>query len=83
MGYLKEKDFGSMRKWVAENSDNDQTLVFRKIYDALTEYLPPKSIPQAVLILGDYQYKAAFVADPEINMVAFMTELMMNCEFKA
>lgn len=83
MGYLRDKDFGAMRKWVAENSDNDQTLVFRKIYDALAEYLAPKSIPQAVLILGDYQYKAAFVADPEINMVAFMTELMMNCEFKS
>jgi DNA polymerase III delta prime subunit len=79
--FVKEKDFGAIRKWVASN-DVDATTFFRKLYDNLYEVLKPQSIPQAVLILADYQYKQAFVADQEINTVACLTELMVNCEFK-
>jgi DNA polymerase III delta prime subunit len=78
---LKEKDFTSVRKWVAENSDADTTELFRKVYDKSTEFIDSKSIPQLVLILADYQYKAAFVADTEINTTACLTEIMANCEF--
>jgi DNA polymerase III delta prime subunit len=74
------KDFGAIRKWVGSN-DIDSNTLFRKIYDSMYEVLKPHSIPQAVLILADYQYKAAFVADQEINTVACLTELMVNCEF--
>jgi DNA polymerase III delta prime subunit len=79
--YIKEKDFGAIRKWVASN-DIDATTFYRKLYDNLYEVLKPQSIPQAVLILADYQYKGAFVADQEINTVACLVELMVNCEFK-
>jgi DNA polymerase III delta prime subunit len=79
--FLKEKDFGSLRKWVAIN-DVDPTTLYRKLYDALYEVLQPQSIPQAVIILADYQYKQAFVADQEINTVACLTELMVSVEFK-
>ena len=79
--FLKEKDFGSLRKWVATN-DIDATTLYRKIYDGMYDVLMPQSIPQAVIILADYQYKQAFVADPEINTVACLTELMVGCEFK-
>jgi DNA polymerase III delta prime subunit len=78
--YISSKDFGAIRKWVASNEIDSNTL-FRKLYDNLYETLKPQSIPQAVLILADYQYKAAFVADQEINTVACLTELMVNCEF--
>lgn len=80
--YLKSKDFTSVRRWVVDNIHNDQTLIFRKIYDNLYDKMQPQSIPGAVLILADYQYKAAFVADPEINLTACMTTLMMECDFK-
>jgi hypothetical protein len=79
--YVKDKDFGAIRKWVASN-DIDSSVFFRKLYDNLYEVLKPQSIPQAVLILADYQYKQAFVADQEINTVACLTELMVGCEFK-
>ena len=79
--YIKEKDFGAIRKWVASN-DIDATVFFRKLYDNLYDVLKPQSIPQAVIILADYQYKQAFVADAEINTVACLTELMVACEFK-
>ena len=79
--FIKEKDFGSIRKWVATNI-MDPTTLYRKLYDGLYELLKPQSIPQAVIILADYQYKQAFVADPEINTVACLTELMVSCEFK-
>jgi len=78
---VKEKDFGSTRKWVALNLDNDPVRIYRKIYDALYEFLKPNSIPQAVLILAKYQYQAAFCADQEINLVACLTEFMIECEF--
>lgn len=79
--FLKEKDFSSMRKWVGQNSDMDHAKLYRRIYEGLYEYLKPQSIPQAVIILGEYQYKAAFVADLEINTVACLTMIMMECEF--
>jgi DNA polymerase III delta prime subunit len=79
--YIAAKDFGAIRKWVATSGVDANTL-FSHIYAALYYSLKPQSIPQAVLILADYQYKAAFVADQEINTVACLTELMVNCEFK-
>ena len=78
---LKEKDFGAIRKWVASN-DVDPATLYRKIYDSLYDLLQPQSIPQAVIILADYQYKQAFVADTQINTVACLTELMVSLEFK-
>jgi DNA polymerase III delta prime subunit len=79
---LKEKDFTAMRKWVAENLDNEPTVLFRRIFDGCNEYLNANSVPQMILFLGEYQYKSAFVADQEINFVAFLTEVMASCEFK-
>jgi len=79
---LKQKDFATMRKWVVENLDNDPATFFRSVFDSMNEYVQAQSVPQLVLLLGDYQYKAAFVADQEINMVAFLTEVMAACEFK-
>ena len=78
--FIREKDFGSIRKWVATN-DVDSNVLYRKLYDSMYDVMKPQSIPQAVLILADYQYKAAFVADQEINTVACLTEIMVNCEF--
>jgi DNA polymerase III delta prime subunit len=79
--HLKEKDFTSMRKWVANNSDVESTELYRQIYDTCTNFMPTSAIPQLVLTLADYQYKAAFVADHEINTTACLTEIMINCEF--
>ena len=81
MSALREKNFQNMRKWVTNNADNDPASVYRKIYDKLYEVLAKSSIPQAVLIIADYQYKSAFVADQEINLVACLIELMAECEF--
>ena len=80
--FLKEKEFGNLRKWVANNLDNDPTRIYRKIYDTLYERLEPASVPQLVLIIADYQYKSAFVSDHEINLLACMTEIMSNVRFK-
>jgi DNA polymerase III delta prime subunit len=79
---LKEKDFGSMRKWVTQNLDNDQSRIYRKIYDSLVEHLKPDSVPMAVVILARYQYQSAFVADQEINLVACLTEFMVELGYK-
>ena len=79
---LKEKRFNDMRKWVVQNLDKEPSSLFTGIYNVLYQYLNPQSIPQAVLIIAGYQYKAAFVADQEINTVACLTELMANCKFK-
>lgn len=79
---LKDKNFGEMRKWVVVNTDVDPATIYRKIYDSLNDYFAPHSIPQAVVILSKYQYQSAFVADQEINMVACLTEIMVDCEFK-
>ena len=82
MNALKEKHFSEVRKWVTQNGDNDPVRIFRKIYDGIHEHLKDTSIPQAVLIIAEYQYKSAFVADQEINLVACLTEMMVDCEFK-
>lgn len=79
--YLKEKDFKKMRKWVVDNIDTDASAIFRGIYDRMSDKIAPHSIPQIVLILADYQYKNAFVADHELNVVACLTEVMANVEF--
>ena len=79
---LKGKKFNDMRKWVINNLDKEPSSLFSTIYSNLYEALEPKSVPQAVLIIAGYQYKAAFVADQEINMVACLTEIMANCNFK-
>ena len=79
---LKDKDFTSLRKWVAENVDIEQSEVFRRLYESADQYMTTNSIPQLVLILSKYQYQAAFVADPEINIIACFTEILINCEFK-
>ena len=79
---LKEKNFSEVRKWVNTNMDNDTTLLFRRIYDSFYETLVANSIPAAVLILAKYQYQVAFVADQEINMLACLTEIMVECTFK-
>jgi DNA polymerase III delta prime subunit len=82
VNHLKNKNFTEMRKWVAENADMETTSIFRKLYDTAHEYVKPNSIPELVLILAEYQYKAAFVADPEINMVAAFTRIMIDIEFE-
>ena len=79
---LKEKRFNDMRKWVIQNLDKEPSALFSSVYEILYKYLQPQSIPQAVLVIAGYQYKAAFVADQEINMVACLTEVMANCKFK-
>jgi len=79
---LKEKDFPEVRKWVVNNLDNDTSVLLRRIYDACYDSLVPNSIPAAVLVLAKYQYQMAFVADQEINMLACLTEIMVECEFK-
>ena len=80
--HLKNKDFKKMRAWVVNNIDVDASAIFRGIYDRMVDSVQPTSIPQLVLILADYQYKNAFVADHELNIVACMTEVMSNVEFK-
>jgi replication factor C small subunit len=79
---LKAKDFAGARKWVTNNLDNDPVRIFRTMYDKLYEVLKPNSVPQMVLILAKYQYQAAFAADHEINLMACLTEIMVDCEFK-
>jgi DNA polymerase III delta prime subunit len=81
VGYLKDKNFAAMRKWVSENSDTDSNVLFRRIYDNSVKYLKPSSIPQLVLYIADYSYKSAFCADQEVNMVAFLTNCMVELDF--
>lgn len=81
VGFLKDKNFSEMRKWCVANSDIEPARIYRKIYDSLYEYFKPQSIPQAVVIISKYQYQAAFVADQEINLVACLTEMMVDCEY--
>ena len=82
VGYLKAKEFPNVRKWIVQNLDNDPSVILRKVYDSIYEYMKPKSIPEAVLIIAKYQYQTAFAADQEINLLAALTEVMCNCEFK-
>ena len=79
---LKGKQFSDMRKWVAQNIDSDPTSIMRQLYDSSSEVIKPSSIPQLVLLIGEYQYKSAFVADQEVNLVAFLTQVMADVEFK-
>jgi DNA polymerase III delta prime subunit len=79
---LKEKNFTEVRKWVISNLDNDSSIILRRVYDALYDVLVPSTIPSAVLIIAKYQYQIAFVADQEINLLAALTEIMCECEFK-
>ena len=79
---LKEKNFPEVRKWVVSNLDNDSSVLLRRIYDALNNALVPNTIPAAVLIIAKYQYQIAFVADQEINLLAALTEIMVECKFK-
>jgi DNA polymerase III delta prime subunit len=82
MAMMKKKEFTNVRKWVVDNLDNDSDKLFRSIYDNLYEFVDPSSIPHVVVALGEYQYKAAFVADLEINMMACLTEIMGRVKFK-
>jgi len=79
---LKDKNFPEVRKWVVSNLDNDTTSLLRRVYDACYDCLTPQTIPAAVLVLAKYQYQGAFVADQEINMLACLTEIMVECEFR-
>jgi len=79
LGWIKDKNFNEVRKWVSNNSDNDVNLIYREIYDNLYEVLKKDSIPAAVILLAKYQYQAAFCADQEINLLAFLTEFMIEC----
>jgi DNA polymerase III delta prime subunit len=79
---LRTKDFSTMRKWVNENNDNDSSVIFRNLFDNILEYVEPASVPVFIMLLSEYQYKAAFVANPEINMAAFLTEVMASCDIK-
>ena len=82
MRFMKDKEFTNVRKWIVNNIDNDPTRLFRRLYDNLYDYMDGSSIPHVVVILGEYQYKAAFVADQEINMLACLTEIMARGKFK-
>jgi DNA polymerase III delta prime subunit len=82
INYLKDKNFTEVRKWVVANLDNDASSLLRRVYDASFDHLSPQSIPAAVLIIAKYQYQCAFVADQEVNILAALTEIMVECEFK-
>ena len=82
ISFLKEKKFSDLRNWVVQNLDKDPSSLFSSIYEILYNHLQPQSIPEAVLTIADYQYKSAFVADHEINMVACLTQIMAECKFK-
>ena len=82
VSFMKAKEFTNVRKWIVNNLDNDPSRIFRTIYNSLYDNLDHSTIPHAVVIIADYQYKSAFVADQEINMLACMTELMSQVKFK-
>ncbi len=83
VGFIAKKEFPNVRKWIVQNLDNDPNTILRGVYNSIYEYMKPKSIPEAVLIIAKYQYQSAFAADQEINLLAAMTEIMVNCEFKS
>lgn len=82
IGIIKDKDFKAMRKWVSDNLDNEPSIIFRKIYDGCFDAFEISSVPELIILLGEYQYKSAFVVDQEINFVAFLTEVMASCQIK-
>ena len=79
---LKKKEFTNVRKWIVQNLDNDPVRIYRLIYDSLYDFVDDSTIPHAVVFIGDYSYKSAFVADQEINLLACLTEMMAQCKFK-
>jgi replication factor C small subunit len=79
---LKEKKFNDVKKWVTQNLDSDPSAILRKIYDNLADIMDKPSVAAAVLIIAEYQYKSAFVADQEINLLAALTQIMLECNFK-
>jgi len=81
IGNLKDKNFTEVRKWVAKNSDGEPSYIFRELYDSASEHMVQSTIPQLVLIIAEYQYRNAFIADAEINLMAAMTEIMIQCKF--
>jgi DNA polymerase III delta prime subunit len=81
VGNLKDKDFTSMRKWVADNIDSDSTAIFRTLYDSASQFVTKNTVPNLVMIISKYQYQAAFVADHEINLTACLTEMMIDLEY--
>ena len=80
--HLKDRNFKEMRKWVGHNSDIEPSVLYRKLYDTASDFMSDRSVPQLVLHIADYSYKSAFVADHEVNLVACLTEIMTDCEFK-
>ena len=80
--HMKERNFTEVRKWVAKNGDSETINIFKQLYNTASEHMESASIPQLVLILADYQYKAAFVADHELNLMAALTEVMAQCKMK-
>ena len=80
--HLKNRNFKEMRKWVGNNSDIEPAVVYRKLYDMSSDLLVENSVPQLVIHIANYSYKSAFVADHEVNLVACLTEIMADCEFK-
>ena len=81
-GHLKDKNITEVRRWIVNNLDNDPVRIFRRIYDSLYDYLDSSTIPHAVVILGEYQFKSYYVADQEINQLAFFIEFMEQVKFK-
>jgi len=79
---LKGKHYSDIRTWVVENMNNDSSSLYRQIYDASWKYMKPESVPQLVLLVSEYQYKSAFAVDPEVNLLAFLTEVVASCEFR-
>lgn len=79
---MKDKNITNVRKWAAENANNDQTSLFRRFYDTSADYFTPVGVAQLIMLIGKYQYYAAFVADPEVNIASFLTEVMVECEFR-
>ena len=82
MRFMKDKEFTNVRKWVVDSLDNDPVRLLRSIYDNLYEYVDGSTIPHCVVVLGEYQYKSAFVADQEVNTMACLTEIMARAKFK-
>ena len=80
--HLKHKKFNDVKKWVTQNLDSDPTSIMRKLYDSLSTIMEGPSVAAAVLIIAEYQYKSAFVVDQEINLLACLTQLMLECNFK-
>jgi hypothetical protein len=78
----KSRDFDAVRKWINENSDQDSAAIFQSVYNNSGEYVQKKSVPEMIVIIADYQYKASFVTNHEINLLAFFVELMMRLEWK-